>query len=136
MPLVMSRVNRFDYDSGYDYSWDATPGPDERDYAIYSVAEDGVPVARALVNTKPLLLVGYTAPPELLTTELDYFEVHKSHRGRGVGGRVTQALTAAHGRLHALSSPDAVGFYRSIGWSEYLHESGRSLSQAELFVGP
>lgn len=136
MPLEMSRVLSFQDNTGFDYAWDSMPSADEVGYAIYSFAEDGVPVARALVNTRPLRLVGYTAPPELLTTELDYFEVREGKQRRNIGKHVAQALIETHGRLYALSSPDAVGFYRKIGWTEYLHTNGPSLSQAELFVSP
>lgn len=132
----MSRVLKFDDDTGFDYAWDSMPSSDDRSYVIYSFVENGVQVARALVNTQPLRLIGYVAPPELLTTELDYFEVREDCQGRGVGKRVADALVVAHGQLYALSSPDAVGFYRAIGWTEFVHENGPSPSQAELFVSP
>lgn len=131
----MTRVNGFDYDPGFEYDWDAMPAPQDRRYAIYSFRDADVEVGRALVALQPLRVVGYLVPADQITTELDYFEVRKGHRARGVGRQVVKALVTEHGRLYALSSPDGVGFYRGIGWKEYPHENGPSPAQAELLVG-
>lgn len=119
---------------GYEMVWGSMP--DDEDAAIYSVREGEEEVARALVLPKPRTLIGYLCPPDLLACELEYFEVKVPHRSQGVGRRALDELLAEHGPLYALSSDAASGFYRAVGWAEYLHSNGRSLSQAELFVSP
>lgn len=133
--LRSSRDPAFDYDRRFRYAWDAMPADDDTAF-IYSALGDGHEVARALVVTKPLRLIDYAAPPELLRTELEHVEVRDDRRREGIGRALLDVLISRHGRLYALSSPEGVDFYRSLGWQEFRRAEGHSPAYAELFVSP
>ncbi|WP_169748658.1 GNAT family N-acetyltransferase [Microbacterium trichothecenolyticum] len=130
-----SRDSAFDYDKKFRYAWDSMPSNDDSAF-IYSALRDGHEVARALVLTKPLRLTGYTAPADQLVTELEHIEVRSGRRRQGIGRALLGELVRRHGRLYALSSAEAVQFYRSLEWHEFRRAEGHSPANAELFVSP
>lgn len=130
-----SRESAFDHDKGFRYAWDAMPTDDSSAF-IYSALREGEEVARALVLTQPLQLVGYAVPAELLSTELEHIEVRRGRHREGIGRALLNELVARHGRLYALASPEGVEFYRSLGWEEFHRAEGQSPAYAELFISP
>jgi len=92
-------------------------------------------VARIHVEERSTIGGDYGVPrtPHAHLLEIPFFEVAVSHRGKGIGKRVIDLITAAEPTASfAAFSEEADGFWASLGWSRFIrkdHEERPSMSR-------
>ncbi|MFB9523780.1 GNAT family N-acetyltransferase [Streptomyces cremeus] len=112
--------------AGFASGW-TTPGPFPADRSAGRVAAQLGP------RLRPLLVGAF---------QVDELAVRPCARGTGLGRRLLAAVcdgAARDGRvwlLTARSAPDAVAFYRRLGWHEVLPEPGADPGDVVVFLAP
>jgi GNAT superfamily N-acetyltransferase len=121
----------FDADDHYDLSWDstlhsATP-PRER---YFSASVDDIEVARVLIveTDSASIATAFHLPATAETViEVEWLEVARGHRRRGIGMAVIRNLerifTAQH--LIAFGAIEAEQFWDATGWMRYERDDRR-----------
>jgi GNAT superfamily N-acetyltransferase len=129
MSLVVHRLTpdrgRLPFDcrvTGFDLNW-WCDGATLRGREYLSVSRDGVEVARAEVDPQSTDVdeyVGLDLPGTVV--KIEFFEVRKHLRGRGVGRLAVAAVTERYeGPWFTVVAVTSAGFWTSIGWTEARH---------------
>ena len=106
-------------------------------YRYVQALQDGVEVARLVLDDPGGINPAYAGAPELGTErlEIQFVEVATESRRRGIGGRVVRALAEQHSsrRLFAYSEK-ADNFWTSLGWNRF--DNPQQPRSRSLFIQP
>lgn len=138
MPVAGSLYKPFSDHEGFTKDWwngDVwDDGPGEIVFVSVRIGEAAVARAQLTLGKEPPnTYPGRTGPGPFAAIE--YFEVVEGSRGKGIGRRAVAAIAAAFPgyRLRAMSE-DADGFWASLGWGVFQHES--EAGYRPLYISP
>ncbi|MFZ8756938.1 hypothetical protein ACO03V_05895 [Microbacterium sp. HMH0099] len=108
--------------TGFDPDW-WCDGAALRGREYLSISRDGVELARAELDPQSTDVDEYTGLDLPATVvKIEFFEVRKQLRGRGVGRWAVAALIQHYeGPWFTVAAVTAAGFWTSIGWTEARH---------------